>query len=38
MSKSDSCTLLRSVEERRSLSGESSISWLYLCTVPLLAL
>ena len=38
MSVSDSCTLLRSVEERRSLSGKSSISWLYLCTVPIVSL
>ena len=38
MSVSDSCTLLRSVEQRRSLSGKSSISWLYLCTVPIVSL
>jgi len=38
MRVSDSCTLSRSVEERRSLSGKSFISWLYLCTVPIVSL
>ena len=38
MSVNDSCTLSRSVEERRSLSGKPSISWLYLCTVPIVSL
>ena len=38
MSVSDSCTLLRLVEERRLLSGKSSISWLYLCTVLIISL
>ena len=32
MSVSDSCALSRSVEERRSLSGKSFISWLHLWT------
>ena len=30
MSVGYSCTLLRLVEERRSLSGNFSITWLYL--------
>ena len=37
MSVGNSCTL-RSVEERRSSSGRSFISWLYLYTVPIVNL
>ena len=37
MSGSDSSTLSRSVEERRSLSGKSFINWLYLCAVPIVS-
>ena len=38
MSVSDSCTLLRLVEERRLLSRKTYVSWLYLCTVPIVSL
>jgi len=36
MSVSDSCTFSTSVEERRSFSGKSFISWLYLCTIAII--